>query len=166
MGIKNLTQLILKKSPNSIQTAGIYTLKDKKIAIDTSILIYKSLTNVRYNNEYLKNKEGKIVSHIIGLFNRFKVTKEWYVDFVTPITSINSSIVYEDFKVCFWSVLYWLLVVMFILPVPSKNCFIPLRVSPSLCSVFISLIFFTYDFLYSALVLFIFLGGGNNPDLI
>ena len=70
MGIKNLTQLILKKSPNSIQTAGIYTLKDKKIAIDTSILIYKSLTNVRYNNEYLKNKEGKIVSHIIGLFNK------------------------------------------------------------------------------------------------
>ena len=57
MGIKNLTQLILKKSPNSIQTAGIYTLKDKKIAIDTSILIYKSLTNDKMISKRISNKE-------------------------------------------------------------------------------------------------------------
>ncbi len=68
MGIKNLTSLIKSKSPNSIETLGLYKLKDKVIAVDASILIYKSLTNVRSGQSYLTNKEGKIVSHIIGLF--------------------------------------------------------------------------------------------------
>ena len=40
----------------------LYTLKNKRVAIDTSIFLYKSLINVRYNGDYLKNKEGKILS--------------------------------------------------------------------------------------------------------
>ena len=68
MGIKNLTQLIQKKSPQSIQHINLYTLKDKRIAIDTSIFLYRSLINVRYNNDYLRNKDGKIISHIQGLY--------------------------------------------------------------------------------------------------
>ena len=57
MGIKNLTQLIKHKSPNSIQHIGLYTFKGKRVAIDTSIFLYKSLINIRHNGEYLRNKE-------------------------------------------------------------------------------------------------------------
>ena len=57
MGIKSLTQLIKKNSPNSIQHVGLYTMKDKRIAIDTSIFLYKSLINIRYKGDYLRNKD-------------------------------------------------------------------------------------------------------------
>ena len=70
MGIKGLTSLIKKESPNSIETVGLYKLENKRVAIDTSIFLYKSLANVRHNGDYLRNTEGKIVSHIIGLFNK------------------------------------------------------------------------------------------------
>ena len=70
MGIKSLTQLIKQKSPDSIQHVNLYTLKDKKVAIDTSILLYKSLINVRYNGDYLRNKDGKIISHIQGIYTK------------------------------------------------------------------------------------------------
>ena len=70
MGIKNLTNLIKSKSPDAIETKGMYTLKGEKIAIDASILIYKSLSNVRKDNAYLTNKDGKVVSHIFGLFHK------------------------------------------------------------------------------------------------
>ena len=64
MGIKNLTALIKSKSPESIETKGLYSFKDKKIAIDASILIYKSLSNVRKDNSYLTNKEGKVADEL------------------------------------------------------------------------------------------------------
>ena len=70
MGIKSLTQLIKQKSPDSIQHVNLYTLKDKKVAIDISIFLYKSLINVRYNGDYLRNKDGKIISHIQGLYTK------------------------------------------------------------------------------------------------
>ena len=70
MGIRSLTSLIKQKSPDSITTTALYTLKGKKVAIDTSIFLYKSLANVRYNGDYLRNKYAKIVSHIVGLFNK------------------------------------------------------------------------------------------------
>ena len=70
MGIKIMTQLIKQKSPDSIQHVNLYTLKDKKVAIDISILLYKSLINVRYNGDYLRNKDGKIISHIQGIYTK------------------------------------------------------------------------------------------------
>tara|TARA_B100000575_G_scaffold257174_1_gene227934 strand:- start:259 stop:1269 length:1011 start_codon:yes stop_codon:yes gene_type:complete len=70
MGIRSLTSLIKQKSPNSIETTALYTLKDKRVAIDASIFLYKSLANVRSNGEYLRNKDGKVVSHIIGILNK------------------------------------------------------------------------------------------------
>ena len=70
MGIRSLTSLIKQKSPGSIQTTGLYTLQGKRVAIDTSIFLYKSLANVRYNGDYLRNKDGKIVSHVVGLFHK------------------------------------------------------------------------------------------------
>lgn len=69
MGIKSLTSLIQKKSPESIKTISLYTLKGKKVAIDTNIFLYRSLANVRANGDYLRNKDGHVVSHIVGMFN-------------------------------------------------------------------------------------------------
>ena len=60
MGIKSLTYLIKEKSPDSIQSVNLYTLKNKRVAIDTSIFLYKSLINCRYNGDYIRNNEGKI----------------------------------------------------------------------------------------------------------
>jgi flap endonuclease-1 len=69
MGIKNLTSLIREKSPGSIESVSLYTFQGKRIAIDTSIFLYRALTNVRSNGDYLKNHEGKVVSHLIGIFH-------------------------------------------------------------------------------------------------
>ena len=82
MGIKGLTALLREKSPNSIKHVGLYTLQDKKVAIDTSIFLYKSLTNVRYKGDYLRNSQGLPVSHIVGLFNK---TVQYLSLGITPI---------------------------------------------------------------------------------
>jgi flap endonuclease-1 len=82
MGIRSLTSLIKQKSPNSIETTALYTLSGKKVAIDTSIFLYKSLSNYRYNGDYLRNKEGKVVSHIVGIFYK---TIQYLALGITPI---------------------------------------------------------------------------------
>ena len=82
MGIKNLTQLIKKHSPDSIEHVGLYTMKDKRVAIDTSIFLYKSLINIRYKGDYLRNKDGKIISHIQGLYYK---TNQYLSFGITPI---------------------------------------------------------------------------------
>lgn len=82
MGIKGLTSLLREKSPTSIKHVGLYTLQDKKVAIDTSIFLYKSLTNVRYKGDYLRNSQGEPVSHIVGLFNK---TVQYLSLGITPI---------------------------------------------------------------------------------
>jgi len=82
MGIRSLTSLIKQKSPGSIETTALYSLSGKRVAIDTSIFLYKSLSNYRHNGDYLKNKEGKIVSHLVGIF--YKTIQ--YLSFgITPI---------------------------------------------------------------------------------
>tara|TARA_B100000123_G_scaffold272421_2_gene255052 strand:+ start:1376 stop:2353 length:978 start_codon:yes stop_codon:yes gene_type:complete len=82
MGIKGLTQLIKKNSPDSIQHEGLYKMKDKRIAIDTSIFLYKSLMNVRSKGDYLRNNDGKVVSHIQGLYYK---TNQLLKFGITPI---------------------------------------------------------------------------------
>jgi flap endonuclease-1 len=82
MGIKGLTQLIKKNSPNSIEHLALYTMKDKRVAIDTSIFLYKSLMNVRSKGDYLRNSEGKVVSHIQGLYYK---TNQLLTFGITPI---------------------------------------------------------------------------------
>jgi flap endonuclease-1 len=69
MGIKNLTALIRDKSPGSIESVSLYTFQGKRVAIDTSIFLYRALTNVRSNGDYLRNHEGKVVSHLVGIFH-------------------------------------------------------------------------------------------------
>lgn len=69
MGIKSLTKLIRQNAnAESIQTEKLYKLSGKKVAIDTSILIYQYLMNVRNNNKLLTNKKGEVTSHISGIF--------------------------------------------------------------------------------------------------
>lgn len=82
MGIRSLASLIKQKSPNSIQTTALYSLSGKKVAVDTSIFLYKSLSNYRHNGEYLRNKDGKIVSHIVGIFYK---TIQYLSVGITPI---------------------------------------------------------------------------------
>ena len=82
MGIKSLTQLIKKNSPNSIEHIGLHKFKDKRVAIDTSIFLYKSLINVRYKGDYLKNNNGKIISHIQGIYYK---TNTYLSLGITPI---------------------------------------------------------------------------------
>ena len=82
MGIKGLTQLVKKNSPDSIEHIGLYKMKDKRIAIDTSIFLYKSLMNVRSKGDYLRNNEGKVVSHIQGLYYK---TNQLLTLGITPI---------------------------------------------------------------------------------
>ena len=82
MGIRSLASLIKQKSPNSIQTTALYSLSGKKVAVDTSIFLYKSLSNYRHNGEYLRNKDGKIVSHIVGIFYK---TIQYLAVGITPV---------------------------------------------------------------------------------
>jgi flap endonuclease-1 len=82
MGIRSLASLIKQKSPESIKTTALYSLSGKRVAIDTSIFLYKSLSNYRHNGEYLRNKDGKIVSHIIGIFYK---TIQYLAVGITPI---------------------------------------------------------------------------------
>ena len=82
MGIHGLTKLIQSKSPDSIETVSLYKLQGKKVAIDTSIFLYRGLTNIRQNGDYLKNKDGKVISHIIGIINK---TIQYIELGITPI---------------------------------------------------------------------------------
>ena len=83
MGIKGLTQLIRQNSPNAIQTTNLHKLAGKKVAIDASLFMYKMLINMRTNNQsYLTNQEGKVVSHITGIFYK---TANYLAVNITPI---------------------------------------------------------------------------------
>jgi len=79
MGIHNLTSLIKSKSPNSIYTEALYKLKGCSVAIDTSIFLYKSLSNIRSNGDYIRNKNGDIISHIIGILNKTILYKSFNI---------------------------------------------------------------------------------------
>lgn len=83
MGIKGLTQLIKQYSPESIETVNLHKLSGKKLAIDASLFMYKMLINMRTSdNSYLKSNNGKVVSHITGIF--YKTTNYLSVN-ITPI---------------------------------------------------------------------------------
>ena len=69
MGIKGLTTLIKTSAPSAIQTQNLHHLTGKKVAIDASLFMYKMLINMRNANQsYLTSNNGKVVSHITGIF--------------------------------------------------------------------------------------------------
>ena len=83
MGIKGLTQLIKINSPNAIQTKNLHNLTGKKVAIDASLFMYKMLINMRNSDQsYLTSKDGKVVSHITGIFYK---TANYLAVNITPI---------------------------------------------------------------------------------
>ena len=83
MGIKGLTQLIKEHSPDAIQTMNLHNLAGKRVAVDASLFMYKMLINMRTSNKsYLTSQEGKIVSHITGIFYK---TANYLAVNITPI---------------------------------------------------------------------------------
>lgn len=69
MGIKNLLKF-LDTFPDLIEEKNISEFTGKKIAIDISILLYQVVISVRNSGADLTNKQGKITSHVLGLFNK------------------------------------------------------------------------------------------------
>ena len=69
MGIKGLTTLIKDNAPESIETSQLFKLRGKKIGIDASGLIYKSLMVIRQHGQLLTNGQYP-TSHIVGIFNK------------------------------------------------------------------------------------------------
>ena len=67
MGIKSLTQIIKRNSPESITHENLYKLSGTKVAVDASLVIYQNLLNVG-NRPLFKNSDGKITNHLSGLF--------------------------------------------------------------------------------------------------
>lgn len=69
MGIKNLLKF-LNNFPELVEEKNISDFTGKKIAIDISILLYQVVISVRNSGADLTNKQGKITSHVLGLFNK------------------------------------------------------------------------------------------------
>jgi len=69
MGIKCLLKFISNEE-NLIKKVKKENYKNKKIAIDISILIYRSIISVRNSGADFTNQKGEITSHILGLFNK------------------------------------------------------------------------------------------------
>lgn len=69
MGIKNLLKF-LSEFPGIVKNTNFNNYYNKKIAIDVSILLYQVVIAIRNSGSDLKNKNGYITSHILGLFNK------------------------------------------------------------------------------------------------
>lgn len=70
MGIKNLMKVLSKNTPNSIREITIKELNGKKIAIDTSIILYQYVSAIRSSGDDLKGPDGKSTSHIQGILSK------------------------------------------------------------------------------------------------
>jgi flap endonuclease-1 len=68
MGIKNLMKVLKEKVSNSIHDFPIKELYQKKVAIDTSIVLYQYIIAIRSNGKDLKGPDNKSTSHIHGIF--------------------------------------------------------------------------------------------------
>ena len=68
MGIKKLSKFI--KENNISTEIKIKELAYKKIAIDISVLLYQIIISIRNSGDDLRNKQGEVTSHILGLFNK------------------------------------------------------------------------------------------------
>lgn len=69
MGIKKLFTY-LKNNTDIIEEKNVKCLRNKKMAIDISILLYQSIINQRQTGSDLLNSEGEIVSQLLGIFNK------------------------------------------------------------------------------------------------
>jgi len=67
MGIKNLTKLLNDQTPNATHQINLKDLKGKKIAIDTSIILYQYVTAIRSTGADLLDSNNNSTSHIMGI---------------------------------------------------------------------------------------------------
>ena len=70
MGIKNLYKLIEENAPDSITEHKISHYKNKIIVLDASMIIYQFVIAIRSTGSDLKNNEGKMTTHIVGVINK------------------------------------------------------------------------------------------------
>ena len=70
MGIKNLMSVINNNAPNSITSITQQSLQNKKIAIDTSIILYQYITAIRSVGDDLKGPTGQSTSHIQAILSK------------------------------------------------------------------------------------------------
>lgn len=89
MGIKNLMVIIKRFSPNSISNKKINDYKNKILAIDANLMIYKMIFAIRKNGYDLKN-DNTIVTHIYSLmlkllgFVKYNITPIFVFDGMPP----------------------------------------------------------------------------------
>ena len=67
MGIKNLRKFLDKYAPTCSTIKKYEDYKNKTIAIDTSLVIYKYISAMRNTGKDLTNKDGNVTSHLHGI---------------------------------------------------------------------------------------------------
>jgi flap endonuclease-1 len=75
MGIHKLMSLIDEKAPNAVKEIQLETLTGKVVAIDASMAIYQFLISTQtlskgFGVVELKDKDGNLTGHLVGLLNR------------------------------------------------------------------------------------------------
>ena len=89
MGIRNLMKIIKKYSPDAIKYTKIDQYRDKIIAIDMNLMLYKMIYSIRMNGYDIKN-DDIIVTHIHALllkmkgFKKYKITPVFVFDGMPP----------------------------------------------------------------------------------
>jgi len=70
MGVKNLNKCIKRYNPSCLKTTKMSDYKNKTIAIDISIFLYKRIASTRkIMGKDLTAPDGRITSHLLGLVN-------------------------------------------------------------------------------------------------
>ena len=87
MGIKSLTQIIKRNSPESITHDNLYKLSGKKVAVDASLVINQNLLNIG-NRPLFKNSDGKITNHLSGLFYKIVLYLSLNIEFCFQIVNV------------------------------------------------------------------------------
>tara|TARA_B100000524_G_C23645335_1_gene368268 strand:+ start:262 stop:1263 length:1002 start_codon:yes stop_codon:yes gene_type:complete len=70
MGIKNLYKLISEYAPQSITNKKLSSYKNKILVIDVSLVIYQYVIAIRNTGDDLRNNEGEMITHILGVINK------------------------------------------------------------------------------------------------
>lgn len=70
MGIKNLFKIIKTESKDSIKKIDFKNIHMRRIAIDTSIVLYQYVVAIRSRGADLETKDGRKTSHIYGILSK------------------------------------------------------------------------------------------------
>jgi flap endonuclease-1 len=90
MGIKDLLKFIRKYAPNCLISTKLSDYTGKKIAIDTSLIIYRYILAMRKTGRDLLSSEGHNTSHLYGILNliiklfNYKITPVFIFDGKSP----------------------------------------------------------------------------------